>query len=479
MSENSIANPSPKVAIIGGGISGLATAFFLSRKGLRPTLIEKTSRLGGLIKTDLAGGCELEAGPDSFIAAKPAVAELAAELGIENRIIGSNDERRRIFIKRGGKLVQLPQGMAMMVPGNLRAAFQSRLFGARTKLRFLREIVSAPRPREADISIQDFVLDHFSAEMLWYVTEPLLTGVYGGDSAHLSAASVLPRFLEYELKYGSLIRGVRSEQARTSAQKGGLFRSFSGGMQTLVDGLAREIDGRVDLRTEEATAVTRTATGWNVLCANESVTADHVVLACPAHVNSRLLEASAPELSSRLAAIPYTSAILVTLVYERSELDHPLDGFGFLVPRLERQAIAAATWVSTKFPSRAPANRAVLRAFIVGDQAAALIDSSDDELTGLARGEFRRTMGIHPAPLFSTVYRWPKSMPQYVVGHAKWRNAVMAGLSQTPGLHLCGNAYDGIGIPDCVRLARQTADLIANELSRKGEGNFTTASSSN
>ncbi len=194
MSETSTANRQEKVVVIGGGISGLASAYYLSKKGFRPTLIEKTDRLGGLIRTESIGGCELEAGPDSFIAAKPAVAELAAELGITDQIIGSNDERRRIFIKRRGKLVPFPAGMAMMVPGELGAALRSKLFSARTKAGFFREVFSSPRNRTADVSIQDFVRDHFSEEMLAYVTEPLLSGVYGGDPGRLSAASVLPRF---------------------------------------------------------------------------------------------------------------------------------------------------------------------------------------------------------------------------------------------------------------------------------------------
>ncbi|MDQ2775750.1 MAG: protoporphyrinogen oxidase [Acidobacteriota bacterium] len=460
MSETSTANRQEKVVVVGGGISGLASAYFLSKNGFRPTLIEKTDRLGGLIQTQLMDGCELEAGPDSFIAAKPAVAELAAELGITDQIIGSNDERRRVFIQRRGKLVPFPAGMAMMVPGDLGAVLRSELFNTRTKAGFFREVLSLPRTRTADVSIQDFVRDHFSDEMLAYVTEPLLSGVYGGDSGRLSAASVLPRFLEYERKYGSLIRGVRRERTKPAQHKGSLFLSFHGGMQTLVDALVREISGRVEIRKGEAETVEKTATGWNVWAGEQSVSADHVVLACPAHVNSRLLKAAAPELAETLAEIPYRSAILVMLVYDRDELGHTLDGFGFLVPRCERKSVAAATWVSTKFPARTPKSRAALRAFIVGEEAARLMNTSDSELVAVAREEFQRVMGIGAAPLFSTVHRWPDSMPQYVVGHEKWNNTVVQQVSRYSGLHFCGNAYDGVGIPDCVRLARETAKRI-------------------
>jgi protoporphyrinogen/coproporphyrinogen III oxidase len=464
LSETSTANRQEKVVVIGGGISGLASAFYLSKKGFRPTLIEKTGSLGGLIRTESIGGCELEAGPDSFIAAKPAVAELAAELGITDQIIGSNDERRRIFIERRGKLIPFPAGMAMMVPGDLGAALRAKLFSARTKAGFFRELLSLPRTRMADVSIHDFVRDHFSDEMLAYVAEPLLSGVYGGDPGRLSAASVLPRFVEYERKYGSLIRGVRRERAKAVQHKGSLFLSFRGGMQTLVDALVRAINGRVEIKQAEVQAVEKTATGWNVCAGEQSFAADHVVLACPAHVNSALLKAADPELAGTLAEIPYSSAILVTLVYDRDQLGHSLDGFGFLVPRGERKSVAAATWVSTKFPSRTPKNRAALRAFIVGEEAVRLMNTSDSGLVEIAGEEFQRVMGIEAAPLFSKVHRWPDSMPQYVVGHEKWKNAVVRQVSRNSGLHVCGNAYDGVGIPDCVRLARETADRVSAKL---------------
>ena len=443
---------------MGGGVSGLATAYFLAKKGFRPTLIEKSTRLGGLIKTDLIDGCQLEAGPDSFISSKPAVAELAAELGFSNQIIGSNDASRRVFIERAGSLVPLPKGMVMMVPGDLRAALRSSLFSPGTKVGFFRELLKSPRRRDTDLSVKELVLDHFGPEMLTRVTEPLLAGVYGGDSASLSVTSVLPRFLDYEREYGSLIRGVQHEPA--SPRNGSLFQSFAGGMQTIVDALAREVAALTDLRTAEVTSVAQTATGWDVWIGDDPIAADHVVLACPAYINSRLLKRSAPRVAQGLAEIPYSSAVLVTLVYDREQFAHPLNGFGFLVPRTERGTIAAATWVSTKFPSRTPANRVAVRGFIVGDQAKTLMDAPDSQLTELMGDDLRRLMNVQAVPLFTTLYRWPESMPQYTVGHRERQARLREELALLPGLHLCGNAYDGVGIPDCIRLARQTAALI-------------------
>lgn len=449
-----------QVVVIGGGVSGLSAAYYLLEAGLSPLLIEKSHRFGGLIKTDRIDGCELEAGPDSFIASKPAVSALARKLGIDGEIIGSNDVGRRIFIVKGGKLVAVPTGMVFMVPADLNAALKSKFFSTSTKLHFLREMLRRPRKRTDDISVREFVTDHFGAESLDYLTEPLLSGVYGGDAAGLSARSVLPRFLEYERKTGSLIRGVQQERASRKEATGSLFLSFRGGMQTLTDALERAVVGRARTMQAEVNSLEKSGVGWRLQTAETQIECQNVVLACPAHFNADLLRESCPVLSDQLASIPYSSALLITLVYDRQELGHPLDGFGFLVPRRERQAIAAATWVTTKFPSRAPANRAALRAFIVGADAIYLMHREDDELVDLVRQDYSRLMGVTAPPLFSTVYRWPLSMPQYTVGHEARRKAIAQLSASETGLYLCGNAYDGVGIPDCIRVASEIPERI-------------------
>jgi protoporphyrinogen/coproporphyrinogen III oxidase len=450
---------STSVTIVGGGISGLSAAFFLLKAGIRPLIIEKTSRLGGLIHTDVIDGCELEAGPDSFIAAKPHVASLAAELGIESEIIGSNDAARRIFIAKGGSLVPMPSGMVLMVPGDLDAAIASDFFSPATKERFQQELQFIPRARQTDISVRELILDHFGEENLEYLAEPLLSGVYGGDVAELSARSVLPRFLEYESKFGSLIRGVRQERA-APRQHGSLFVSFRGGMQSLTDTLQRSVLCGTEMRHAEVHKVEKTAHGWFLHLDGEHIQSENLVLACPAHVSARLLRNACPQLAAQLASIPYSSALLVTLVYERCQLGHPLDGFGFLVPRPERHGVAAATWIGTKFPLRVPGNRAALRAFIVGADAIEWGDREDADLIELVRNEFARLMGISASPLFSIIYRWPKSMPQYTVGHEARKTAIAELTEAEAGLIVCGNAYDGVGIPDCVRLAREVPAKI-------------------
>jgi oxygen-dependent protoporphyrinogen oxidase len=445
------------VIVIGGGISGLATCYFLGQRGIPSTLVEKSGRLGGLIKTDQVDGCELEAGPDGFIAAKTSVAALAAELGISDRIIGSNDSARRIFIRRHGKLTPMPKGMAMMVPGDLRAALNSPLFGARTKLRLLTEQWTSPRERPGDVSIEQFIIDHFGRDLLEGVAEPLLSGVYGGDAARMSTAGVLPRFLEYERKYGSLVKAVRAEH---KPGEGSAFLSFAGGMQVLTDTLSNAIRPQTEVCFESAHAVSRTDDGWRVELDSGVLQASHVVLTCPAYASAQLLNGVSPTLTANLEAIPYSSAILVMLVYDREQLGHPLDGFGILIPRTERRHIVATTWVSTKFPSRTPGNRAALRAFVVGDEALRLMQEPDAVLVNLIGEEIRDLMKISAPPLLSTVHRWPQSMPQYMVGHQVICETIEKASSELPGLHICGNAYQGVGIPDCVRMARQVAGRI-------------------
>lgn len=454
--------PESPVVIIGGGISGLATAFYLGRRGIRSILVEKSNRLGGLIKTDVIEGCQLEAGPDSFIATKPAVAKLAHELGSSGpTIIGSNDAARRVFIGRNGHLVPMPRGMSMMVPGDWKSALTSPLFSLATKAGFVAEQFRRPQKRSKDIAVGEFVADHFGDEVLEYVADPLLTGVYGGQVSQLSARSVLPRFLEQEEKYGSLIRAARHDRQQTPHKGGSLFLSFEGGMQALTDAVTSHLGPSTQIVKGEASSVEKNGAQWRISIGSENMRADYVVFACPSHVTARLVENFAAPLAADLHAIPYSSAILVTLVYERASLARPLDGFGFLVPRPERRSVAAGTWISTKFPSRTPSHLAAIRVFIVGPEAIALMNVSDPELLELAKAELQRWMGIKATTRFHTVYRWPFSMPQYVVGHHQRIQSIEERLREYSGLFLSGNAFDGVGIPDCVRRAEAIAESIS------------------
>jgi oxygen-dependent protoporphyrinogen oxidase len=449
------------VVIVGGGISGLACGYFLAQRGSKATLVEKSRRLGGLLRTDQVKGCQLEAGPDSYISTKPEVTNLTGELGeLRDQVIGTNDEARRIFLVHHGKLVPYPPGMVMMVPSDVRSALASDLFTVETKRAILAERFAKPRDREQDVSVAQFVLDHFDQAILEQVTEPLLMGVYGGDATRLSAKSVLPRFVEYERNCGSLLRAVRAEAAKKTPRGGSLFLSLREGMQSLADALVHATEQTVGKCNSEALGITREGSSWIIRTAEGAVRAKQVAICVPAHVAASLLEGVEPELSAELAAIPYSSAISVNLLFERKSIQPPLDGFGFLVPRKERHTVAASTWVNTKFPHRVAPGLAAIRAFIVDEAAEVLMRAPDEEITAAVEEELRRLMGIAAAPVGSVVARWPKSMPQYVVGHSARCERIRRLQAAAKGLFLVGNAYDGVGIPDCIRSAGQAVEAM-------------------
>jgi oxygen-dependent protoporphyrinogen oxidase len=451
-----------RAVIVGGGISGLSAAYELSKAGIPATIVERRRRLGGVIQTDTVEGCLLEAGPDSFLAAKPWALELIRELGLAGDVIASNDHRRVTYVVRGGRLVPLPDGLMLMVPTRIWPLVATPLLGWPTKIRMGLEWLRRPPQRPPpDRSVAEFIQDHYGREAVDYLAEPLLAGVYGGDPNRLSVASVLPQFAELEARHGSLTRGVLAVRARAAkAASRPLFQTLKGGLGQLTAALERAAAPALEVLAGEAEAAERAASGWRVRVDGEWIDAGHLVLACPAHEAAALASGFAPEMAALLGGIEYTSSMTVALVYDRRELGHPLAGFGFLVPRRERRRLVACTWVGTKFSFRVPERLAVLRCFLGGTDDSAL-GEDDATVVALLRAELKDLMGVTAAPLFHRISRWPRSMAQYTVGHGR-RIARIEGLVRNlPGLHLAGNAYHGIGIPDCIRLGRQAARRIA------------------
>jgi oxygen-dependent protoporphyrinogen oxidase len=444
----------PRVVVVGGGISGLAAAYDLTRSGVDCTVFEKNTRPGGVIETRCWQDCRLDCGPDSFISAKPEALALIRELGIEDQVIGSNDDRRTTYILKNGRLIPLPEGIMMMVPSKVMPMVRTPLLSWGTKLRMARELLRRPRAYP-DRSVAEFVLDHFGEETLDYLAEPLLSGVYGGDPRQLSAASVLPRFVEMERRDGSLARAaMRMKQTGSRAP---LFRTLKNGLSDLVGALARNLT----IRHGEVEAIARVAGGrFRVRANGGEIEADHVILAVPAWEASRFLGKIEGELAAFLRQIPYSSSAIVSLIYEQAGFDGMRAGFGFLIPKRERQRLGACTFVNTKFGFRAPANRILLRCFFGGIDDAAVLGESDESLVEIARQELRRILGLQAAPVYSTIARWPRSMAQYTVGHGARLREIQTRSAAIPGLHLAGNAYEGIGIPDCIRTGRTAARRI-------------------
>jgi oxygen-dependent protoporphyrinogen oxidase len=442
----------PSVIVIGGGISGLTAAYYLHRACFEVTLIEKSRRLGGLLETRIVDGCRIEAGPDSFLAAKPAAMELIRDLGLVPEVIASNDHQRRTYILRDGRLLPMPDGLVLMAPTDLAALESSELISpagrARAAEEFQRQPLASPLP---DRSIGEFTRDHYGQEFVDYLAEPLLTGVFGGDADSLSLREVLPRFADLETRYGSVSRGLAAERSESS---GPLFRALRGGFQQLVDALEGALTGVTRMHGE----VVKVEPGARVLIKGEWLEADHAVLAIRAWEAAPLLAGAAPDLASMLAAIPYSSAVTVGFTYPSEGFPHPLDGFGFLVPKKERQHIVACTWVNKKFEHRAGPGRVLLRSFLGGEHWAA--SATDAEIADAVREDLDRIMGVGQTPVATSIARWPKSMPQYEVGHSSQVAKIRGALVSLRGIHLAGNYFDGVGIPDSIRTAKTICNVV-------------------
>lgn len=450
------------VVIIGGGISGLSTAYYLAKRGIGSTLIESRPRLGGVIQTEHVDGCTVEAGPDSFISAKPAALELIRELGLADDVIGSNDYSRKTFVWKRGQLVPLPEGLMMMVPTRIMPLVTTGLLSWGTKVRMGLELLRAPKPHDSDQSVAEFIEEHYGAEAVDYLAEPLLSGIYGGNPRELSVTAVLPRFVALSRQYGSLTRGVLAERAKASnnnhAAPAPLFRTLKGGLGQMTDALVKSIRGKVAVRQELAQAVERVGDAFRVRLGGDWLDASRVVIACEAHNGAVLLGGVDGRLAELLGTVAYSSSMTVALGFVAADFPKLPEGHGFLVPKKERRQLMACTWVGAKFPYRVPEGTIVARCFLGGTGNASALQESDDTVTATVLEELQQIAGFRARPKFVRISRWPRSMAQYTVGHPQRLAEMEARVKAIPGLHLAGNAYEGIGIPDCIRMGKRAAD---------------------
>jgi oxygen-dependent protoporphyrinogen oxidase len=469
----------PRVVVVGGGIAGLAASqrlVELSRERGGPlelTLLEARDRLGGTIATERAGGFLIEAGPDSFLSEKPWALELCQRLGIADRLVRTDDRFRRTWVVHGGRLVPLPEGFQLLVPARLWPFLRSPLFSWRGKLRLAMDLVLPRRIGSEDESLGAFVRRRLGQEALERVAQPLVAGIYTADPDTLSLAAIMPRFLEAERRHRSLIlalwRAARSAPGGASGVSGArwsLFVTFADGMEELVRALAdRLTPGSVRLK-ERVVGLRRDGRLWRVALADGGeLEADAVVVAAEAHQAARMLRSLDPSLAHLLETIPYASSATVTLAYRREEVPHPLDGFGFVVPRVEGRPLLACTFSSVKYPGRAPAGHVLLRVFVGGALDAAILGEDDDGMIGIARGQLAELLGVTAAPLLARAHRYPASMAQYQVGHLATVAAIEARLLGHPGLSLAGSAYRGVGISDSIRSGEEAAARILAHLS--------------
>ncbi len=461
-----------RIAIIGGGISGLSAAFTLEeprRAGaVEYVLYESSPQLGGVLRTDHIDGCIVEAGPDSFITEKPWAADLCRTLGLGDQLIGSNDADRKTYILVRGRLIPMPDGLMFMVPTKILPTGFSPLFSWNTKLRMAQELLHPPRAANGDESVASLVERHYGAEMVDRLADPLLSGVYGGEAASLSVRAVLPRFAEMERTHGSLGRAMLAarKQILRPANKPAppLFTSLKNGMQQLVETLVPRLNPASLITNAPVQSIEPRTGGWSVSADLKSDHFNAVIVALPALAAANLLSTCSPDLSSELSAIAYSSSITVGLAYDREVRESLPPGFGFLVPRSEGKRLLAATFVHNKFPHRAPTDRALLRCFFAGSNAENLWQLSDDAIIAVVRNELQQILGLRAAPLFARVYKWKSAMAQYGVGHLDRLDRIDQLRQRLPGLALAGNGYRGIGVPDCVRSGQEAAKQVLTPL---------------
>jgi oxygen-dependent protoporphyrinogen oxidase len=464
----------PQIIIVGGGIAGLAAAYRLvelSREReipLRFTVLEASPRLGGVIHTERQDDFLLELGPDSFISEKPWALALCRRLGLESELMGTRDEHRATFVVHNGQLEPLPDGFMLLAPTKLEPLLRSRIFSWPGKLRMALDLVLPRGAQQEDESLGSFVRRRLGREALERVAQPLIGGIYTADPDRLSLAATMPRFLQMEREHRSVIyamwKGARNrpqEAKNASGARWSLFVTLRNGMQQFVDTLRPRLSlGEVRANTAVA-SVHPTDGRWTVVCEDgSSWEGDGVVLATPAFQTARLVRGLDPQLAERLSTISYSSAATVNLAYRREDIPHPLNGFGFVVPHIEHRAIIAGSFSSVKYAGRAPTEHVLLRAFVGGSLQESLFNLDDQAMEGLVRRELELLLGVHAAPLFMRVARYPRSMPQYLVGHLRLVEWIEQQAARYPGLALAGNAYRGVGIADCVRSGEAAADAL-------------------
>jgi len=457
------------IVIIGGGISGLAAAhrlLELSEEKVQVTLLEASPRLGGTIQTEQRDGFLLERGPDSFISEKPQALALAKRLGLESRLVQTNEQFRRSFIVRHGRLRAVPEGFQLLAPSRLWPFITSDIFSVFGKARMAADLL-LPRKHvngTNDESLASFVRRRLGTEALDRMAQPMVGGIYTADPETLSLRATLPRFLEMEREHRSLIlamlRQGRAQKIGTSGARYSLFLSFDRGMQVLVDALAQQVNADIRLNTR-AQRLKRNGPGWTIVTGDGAeLVADAICVAVPAYLAAGLLNDVHERLAQKLRQIKYASTATINFAYRRAAISHPLDGFGFVVPFVEQRALIACTFSSVKFSGRAPEGHVLLRAFAGGALQPEIFALDEGDMRVRVEVNLRELLGITEDPLFVEAAKWKDSMPQYEVGHLERVNEIEKLTSELPGLALAGNAYRGAGIPDCIRSGEAAAEIL-------------------
>jgi len=470
-----VAEPAPPIdavdpelldfVVVGGGIAGLAAAYELQARSLQFRLFERASRPGGVILTDRVGGFTIDAGPDALLIQKPAAVQLCREIGLGDRLQPTR-KPRTAYIMRDGRLHPLPESSVLGIPRDVRAFATTRLFSLPGKMRMAAELFVPAARTNGDESIASFIGRRFGREAVTYLAEPLLAGIHAGDVNRLSMRDLFPRFMDAERQHGSVLRAFRQLRQPAHRSGDGAFYSLPDGLAELVDALVATLPARalrfgvaVDRITANGTFVVRTTEG--------EVRARSVILTTPAYVAGSLVASLDEELAALCKGVEYASSATIAFAYRRDDIRHSLLGSGFVIPRVENTTIMAASWVSSKWPGRAPEGHVLLRAFIGGARDPGAMRLTDEELRARAERELARILGITGAPVLTRIYRWERANAQHEVGHLERMAAIERRLLAWPGLFVTGSGFRGVGIPDCIADARTTAVSAAAALSSR------------
>jgi len=477
-----------RVVIVGGGITGLATAYALEKSSepCEVRVVEAGPRLGGNLVTVNHNGFTIDGGPDSWIATKPHASRLAKAVGLGDELIGTRPDTRKVYIVWKKQLHAMPEGLVLGIPAEWKPFAQTELFGLDTKLRAMLEPL-VPRKTfhgDEDESIASFLGRRVGPDICERIAGPLLGGIFAGDPESLSVRACVPQLVEAEAKYGSLVmamralRAARKEQATSGESEASTFVSLKRGIGDLVTYVAHRLR---DAEISTGRAVTRVSRiegdsrgRWAVDTTKGTLYADHVALTLPAHASSKMVADLDPTLSSMLGEVGYVSTATVFLAYRSYDIRHPLDAVGFLVPKGENRPILACTFVSSKWDHRAPSGQALLRVFIGGAGAEHVLGHDDEALARLAREQLFDLLGIERPPVFTRVFRFNRASPQPTVGHLGRMRRLLDRTATWPGLYVGGNGFVGTGIPDSIKQGEEIAARIAqNRLTVDGSERVT------
>ena len=464
-----------KVAIVGAGISGLSSAHYLRklyRDGNVPlelVLFESSARPGGVLDTVKTGDMVLELGPDSFITSKPWALDLARELGLEDSLLGVGyGKGKTTFVYQAGRLWALPEGFFLMAPSKLLPFLRSGLFSAGAKLRVLLELL-IPRGGGGDESVRSFVERRFGREIFDKAAQPLLGGIYMADPEKLSLSATMPQFLEMEKRSGSVLRDLLRNPPTSRGESGaryGLFLTPAEGMSVIVERLCGSAEfARQDYKTP-VLSLKKSEKGWLVGSERGEEEFDAVILSVGAGTAGRLLSDIDPQLGTRLSGVRYVSSVVATLVFDETDFRGLPDGLGVIIPSKEEMNLVACSLYSSKFPGKSGSGKVVIRCFLGGELNPDAMLWDEEEIKSVLREELARVFGFDNDPAEVYIRRYPMSMPRFALGHKEEVSGVMHRLSRHSGLALCGAAYFGVGIPDCVYSAELAARKIHVDMVR-------------